>query len=73
MGKTQSRVQDSPANVINEVENIVQENCSPESICLIIITVYVILQAVYKIFKIYHNNTKKKYLNRNMSINHLAK
>ena len=60
MGKEQSKISQSPANVINEIEIDENKGSNQVVVCIYIITVCIVAQSAYTCFKIYHNKNKKK-------------
>lgn len=68
MGKQQSKAENT-GNIVNEVRI---QPASVENtdllICIYVITLIVVIQFFYKIYKIYHSSLKKKYTNSTISL-----
>lgn len=63
MGKPQSKVQDNTGTVVNDIQ--IQPATIENTdlvVCIHIITVILALQLIYKAYKIFHKNLKKKYV-----------
>lgn len=68
MGKQQSKISQSPANVINEIEIEEKQGTNDIIVCIYIITVCVLAQTLYACFKVYNKQNKKKYIQRGVSM-----
>jgi len=62
MGKSQSKAHDNSGTVVNDIQ--IQPATIENTdllVCVHIITVILSLQFIYKIYKLFHRNIKKKY------------